>query len=204
MTKQEIFFKFIDDNFPDRKEELKARFQLYYDILIDANSKINLFSRKMPHEDIWITHFLDSCLPYSHIKKNDARILDFGTGGGLPGIPIAILYPQVHVNLLDSKRKKILVLNEMIEILELDNVDTIWSRLEDYRTINLYDYIICRSVKIIPELKAPLMQLLDKKGTMLLYKSKVLDDVTQFKNYKITDYSNENLGTRKVIEVKHD
>lgn len=205
MTNKEKFNNFLEVNFPDRAKELQAKFQLYYDVLVEANSKINLFSRKMPLDDIWTVHFLDSVLPYKLLKsanpQKSKRVLDFGTGGGIPGIPIALLYPNYQINLLDSKRKKLMVIEEMIDILGLDNVGTIWSRIEEYHTINSYDYIISRSVRILPTFKKPLFSLLDKRGKIILYKSKVLDDINQFRNYKIHDYSSEELGTRNVIEV---
>lgn len=110
----------------------------------------------------------------------------------------------MQVNLLDGTKKKIMVINEMIEILDLPNVGTIWSRIEDYNTINKYDYIICRSVKIIPQFKQPLLNVLSPKGKIILYKSKILDDVVQFDKYKIHNYSNEILGTRNIVEINYE
>ena len=69
----------------------------------------------MPLEEIWITHFYDSLLPHKLIDSKKKRILDFGTGGGLPGIPMAIVFPNMQVNLLDGTKKKIMVIDEMIE-----------------------------------------------------------------------------------------
>ncbi len=204
MNNKELFFKYLEDNFAQRSQELKGKFEEYYEVLVEANSKINLFSRKMPLEEIWTTHFYDSVLPYKLIDSSKKRILDFGTGGGLPGIPMAILFPQMQVNLLDGTKKKIMVINEMIEILDLPNVGTIWSRIEDYNTINKYDYIICRSVKISPQFKRPMLNVLSPKGKIVLYKSKILDDVVQFNKYKIHDYSNEILGTRNIVEINYE
>ena len=92
----------------------------------------------------------------------------------------------------------------MIEILQLPNVNTLWTRIEDYNTINKYDYIVCRSVKIIPSFKQPLMNVLSPKGKIILYKSKILDDITQFESYKINNFSNEILGTRNIIEIGYE
>jgi len=204
MNNKEIFFNFLKENFPSREEELKEKFTQYYEILVEINTQINLFSRKMPLDEIWITHFYDSLLPYKLFKGKNNRILDFGTGGGLPGIPLAIIFPESRINLLDGTKKKVLAIEEMLDVLELDNVNAIWSRIEEYNTINKYDYIVCRSVKIIPEFKPYLMDVLNPKGKLILYKSKILDDVKQFKNYKINDYSNEILGTRKIVEIKYE
>lgn len=204
MTNKEIFFKYIETNFPERSEQIKVSFEQYYQVLVEANSKINLFSRKMPLEEIWTTHFYDSLLAHKLIDGKKKRILDFGTGGGLPGIPMAIIFPNMQVNLLDGTKKKIMVINEMIEILQLPNVSTLWTRIEDYNTINKYDYIICRSVKIIPQFKKALMNVLSPKGKIILYKSKILDDVVQFEDYKINNFSNEILGTRNIVEINYE
>lgn len=204
MNNKEIFFKYIENNFPKRAEQIKRSFEQYYEVLVEANSKINLFSRKMPLEEIWTTHFYDSLLPHKLIDSKKKRMLDFGTGGGLPGIPMAIVFPNMQVNLLDGTKKKIMAINEMVEILELSNVDTLWTRIEDYNTINKYDYIICRSVKIIPQFKQPLMNVLSHKGKIILYKSKILDDIVQFEKYKINNFSNEILGTRNIVEINYE
>ncbi len=92
------------------KDEASIRYQfdLYYQLLVEENQKINLFSRKMNPEEIWTIHFMDSVSlaeVYSDIRNE--TILDFGTGGGMPGIPINILFPENQLVFLDSIHKKI-------------------------------------------------------------------------------------------------
>ncbi len=203
MKQKDICLEYVKKWLPDTSEIVIPQLEHYYELLIEVNSVINIYSRKMDTDDIWTLHFLDSLLLLQTKIDLKGKVLDFGTGGGLPGIPLRITYPAINLSMLDARRKKIQAIEEMIEELELDKATGIWSRLEDYCKYrqSSYDFIVCRSVRITPELKPLLLKLLKPKGKIVLYKSKNLDDVEQFKNRKEIDVSHPVLGTRKLIVI---
>ncbi len=204
MTQKEIFFNYISENFSDREEYLKDKFQIYFNWLSEINQHINLISRKMDIEDYWTYHFLDSLLLTEVTQFTDESVLDFGTGGGLPGIPLAILYPEARFYLLDSRKKKLNVIADACELLGIDNVELIHGRVEevDFHFASSFDAVVCRSVKIIPEFKKPLLEMITDDGKMFFYKSVNLDDMKQFKRRSTKDVSREEIGTRKIVTVR--
>ena len=204
MENRKIFLSYLEEKFPNRIAELTEKFDIYFNWLSDINQKINLISRKTPIEDYWTLHFLD-VLQLLEVKRfTNEMILDFGTGGGLPGIPMAILFPEAKIYLLDARKKKLLVLDELCDLLDLDNVELVHGRIEEVylHFANSIDVIISRSVRITKELKKPLMEMLKHhSGEAYFYKSQQLDDMDQFKKKKIFDVSRDELGTRKIIKV---
>ena len=203
---QEKIFKVFLEQKDKNVDVVMESFHTYFDLLCEANKTINLVSRRTPQQDYWNVHFLDSILPVGLFDFNGKKILDFGTGGGLPGIPLKLLYPTSEMYLLDSTRKKILAVKNIAKKLDLKKCFTIVSRLEDLdkKWDNYFDFIVCRSVKILPKYKRIMFRLLRNNGRIILYKSKKLDDVQQFKNYKIHDISQPVLGKRKIIEIKKE
>ncbi len=202
MGKKE-FENFLQEVRPLAADLLLREFEKFHAILWEENQKINLVSRKTLPQEYWTNHFLDSILPIKYFDLNNARILDFGTGGGLPGIPLAILLPASQIYLLDSKQKKIGAIRSIIKKLDVKNCFTIVSRIEEVdRSLDgSFDFIVCRSVKIIPEFVPSLFRLLKPNGKILLYKSKILDDTEQFENKKIIDMSHVKIGERKLVVI---
>ena len=178
-------------------------FQNYLDLLWEANAQINLVSRKTSQEEYWTLHFLDSVLPTSFTEFSNLKILDFGSGGGLPGIPLKLLYPSAEVHLLDSINKKMNAVKKIIKRLDLQKCFTIVSRLEDLeeKWDNYFDLIVCRSVKILPKYKNRMLRLLKKKGRIMLYKSRLLEDAELFNNVKIHNVDHKVIGQRKIVEI---
>jgi 16S rRNA (guanine527-N7)-methyltransferase len=119
-------------------------------LLISQNQQVNLIS-KTSEVSIWEEHILH-CISFLFLRKikEDSKILDLGTGGGLPGIPLKILYPGLDLTLLDSTGKKIAAVNDMIHDLGLKNIRGISARAEEISSKSEYsqkfDYIICRAV----------------------------------------------------------
>ena len=116
------------------------------------NEKINLVSRK-DMDGFVAHHVLHSLAIYKAMKfASGSRILDVGTGGGLPGLPLAILMPDVNFFLCDSRGKKIKVVSELVKALDLKNVEPIHARAEDIE--GTFDFIVSRAVsrldKFIP------------------------------------------------------
>ncbi|MAP96684.1 MAG: 16S rRNA (guanine(527)-N(7))-methyltransferase RsmG [Acidimicrobiaceae bacterium] len=142
--------KIIIDQFPDLKEKQIYQLSSLKKIYEKWNSKINVISRK-DIENIYIRHILHSLSIAKFIKfKRDATVLDLGTGGGFPGIPLAIIFPYSNFILVDSIRKKIAVVEEVIKELELNNVELEWSRAEDLDFS--YDFLVTRAVAKMPTL----------------------------------------------------
>ena len=204
--KREIFKKFLVEKYPEKWKELLLSFENYWKLLVLENAKINLISRKTRIEDYWTVHFLDSLLPIDFFDFSDKKILDLGTGGGLPGIPLKILFPKSEMYLLDSKQKKINSLKNIIKKLDLKRCFTIVSRLEDLdkERDGFFDFIVCRSVKILPKYRKKMLEILHKNGKIILYKSKILDDLKLFEKYKIYDVSQKEIGVRKIIEIEKE
>lgn len=142
--------KIILDQFPDLNEKQITQLSSLKNIYETWNSKINVISRK-DIENIYIRHILHSLSIAKFIKfKRDATILDLGTGGGFPGIPLAIIFPDSNFILVDSIRKKIAVVDEVVKELGLKNINSQWSRAEDLDYS--YDFLVTRAVAKMPTL----------------------------------------------------
>jgi len=116
--------------------------------LYDWNSKVNLISRK-DIDSLVLNHIIPS-LSISLVKQfnNDETVIDIGTGGGLPGLPMAIACPNAKFTLLDSNGKKIAIVDDMIQSIGLKNVKTIRGRAEDIS--HTFDYMMGRAVSAVP------------------------------------------------------
>ena len=123
---------------------------LYKELLVEWNQKINITSIE-DEEEIDIKHFLDSLTPLkTGLIKKGVKVIDIGTGGGFPGLPLKIVVDSMNLVLLDSLMKRINFLDEVINNLKLDNAITIHGRAEDYGQDKLYrekfDIAISRAV----------------------------------------------------------
>lgn len=131
----------------DRQAEQFAQLDGLYR---DWNSKINVISRK-DIDHLYDHHILHS-LALAEVLRFQAgsKIIDVGTGGGFPGIPLAILFPECHFTLLDSIGKKVRVAQDVADQIGLTNVDCIQSRIEDEK--RQYDFVVSRGVMPLPDL----------------------------------------------------
>ncbi|SHE50178.1 16S rRNA m(7)G-527 methyltransferase [Psychroflexus salarius] len=138
----------IESYFPDLTETQRKQFSQISEVYKDWNQKINVVSRK-DIDEIYTRHVLHS-LGIAKVQafKSGANILDVGTGGGFPGIPLAILFPEVQFTLVDSIGKKIKVVDEVVEALKLTNVKTVNNRVEQLN--GEFDFIISRAVAVMP------------------------------------------------------
>ena len=140
----------INRYFPELSDIQRERFSKLQELYADWNSKINVISRK-DIDNLYERHVFHSCSIARLVKFNaGSSIMDLGTGGGFPGIPCAILFPEVQFTLIDGTRKKIRVVQEVAEALGLENVKAFQQRAEEHKT--KYDFIITRAVATIDKL----------------------------------------------------
>jgi 16S rRNA (guanine527-N7)-methyltransferase len=134
--------------------ETVARFKKFAELLVEWNEKINL-TAILDDEGIAVKHFLDSLTVLPYIKATD-RVIDIGTGGGFPGIPLAIANPDLKITLLDSLDKRIRVLHEIVDELGLKKVRAEHGRAEEYGVKadwrEKYDIAVSRAVANLPVL----------------------------------------------------
>lgn len=130
--------------FPDLSETQIAQFDRLQELFEDWNSKINVISRK-DMDQFYIHHVLHS-LGIAKVMEftPGTKVLDIGTGGGFPGIPLAILFPDTHFHLVDSIGKKITVVKDVAKQLKLSNVEAQQARAEEL--VRKYDFVISRAV----------------------------------------------------------
>lgn len=136
--------------FPELSEEQKRQFAALYDLYTDWNSKINVISRK-DIENLYEHHVLHSLGIAEVIRfKPGTKIMDLGTGGGFPGIPLAILFPEVQFHLIDSIGKKVRVATEIAASIDLKNVTTRHARAEEEK--QTFDFVVSRAVMPLADL----------------------------------------------------
>lgn len=136
--------------FPNLTEKQRKQFAALYDLYLDWNSKINVISRK-DIENLYEHHVLHSLGIAKVIYfKPGTKIMDLGTGGGFPGIPLAILFPEVHFHMVDSIGKKVRVATEVANSIELKNVTFRHARAEEEK--QLFDFVVSRAVMPLTDL----------------------------------------------------
>lgn len=136
--------------FPDLNETQQKQFSQLGDLYKEWNQKINVISRK-DIDNLYIRHVLHSlAIPPVVRFRDGADILDLGTGGGFPGIPLAILYPEVNFTLIDGTRKKINVVQEVVNAIGLKNVTARQIRAEELK--GKFDFVVTRAVARLDKL----------------------------------------------------
>ncbi len=140
-------------------------FKLYLDILQEWNSKVNITSIKK-HEDIIIKHILDSIAVIKYIDIS-GKIVDIGSGGGFPGIPLKIKIPSLQVTLIEAKRKKANFLRFAIRKLGLSDIGVYNGRAENFEKKFFFDYAISRAFSDLKTYCSLASQLIKKDGCII-------------------------------------
>lgn len=194
--------------FPQLNEVQQEQFKNLQELYKDWNLKINVVSRK-DIDELYLRHVLHS-LGIAKVQelKPGANILDVGTGGGFPGIPLAILFPETKFHLVDSIGKKIKVVDEVVEGLKLENVKTTNSRVEEIK--GNYDFIVSRAVAAMPTFvhwvkgKIAKKSIHDlKNGILYLKGGDLTEELEDYKNAEIfplsTYFEEDFYETKKVV-----
>jgi 16S rRNA (guanine527-N7)-methyltransferase len=146
----------------------------YAHMLRERNAHVNLTSIVSP-EGILTLHMLDSLSVAPHL--GDARrIIDVGTGGGFPGIPLAVAFPDRHFTLIDGTQKKIRFVAESIAALDIRNATAIAARAESYGGERNFDVVVARAVGSLADLVRDASGLLGPRGRLLAMKGKLADE----------------------------
>ena len=203
----EIILKY----FPDLTEEQRKQFAALYDLYIDWNSKINVISRK-DIENLYEHHVLHSLGIAKIIQfRPGTSIMDLGTGGGFPGIPLAILFPETKFHLVDSIGKKVKVATEIANAIGLKNVTTRHCRAEEEK--QLFDFVVSRAVMPLADLLKIIRKNIKKEqhnalpnGLICLKGGELGREVMPVKHqtlmYDLKDYFEEEFfETKKVVYV---
>ena len=166
--------------FPNLSEVQQQQFAALYDLYTDWNSKINVISRK-DITNLYEHHVLHS-LGIAKVMqfRPETTVMDLGTGGGFPGIPLKIAFPELKITLLDSLNKRVNFLNEVIEMLGLKDVTAIHGRAEDYAKQKehreKYDFCVSRAVANLSTLSEYCIPFVKEGGSFISYKSGKIDE----------------------------
>lgn len=164
-------------------EEQKQQFQRYYELLTEWNKVMNL-TGITDYDEVNEKHFVDSlsivkAVDIEHIKT----VIDIGTGAGFPGLPLKIVYPHLHVVLLDSLNKRVKFLNTVIEELGLEKIETLHGRAEDYARQENYreqfDLCVSRAVANLSTLSEYCIPYIRVGGIFISYKSGSIEEELQ-------------------------
>ncbi|MFK8283121.1 16S rRNA (guanine(527)-N(7))-methyltransferase RsmG [Capnocytophaga cynodegmi] len=202
----------INKYFNNLTEKQISQFEKLKPVYEQWNAKINVISRK-DMDSFYERHVLHS-LAIAKIVSflADSEVLDVGTGGGFPGVPLAILFPQTKFTLVDSIGKKIKVVEEVCKELDIKNVTAINSRVEQID--KKFDFIVSRAVTQMPEfvkwvrgkIKKSSKHSLDN-GILYLKGGDLTEELASFKNIQLYEISNffseEFFETKKVVYLKN-
>ena len=202
--------EFILKYFPELTEVQISQFQQLETLYQDWNSKINVISRK-DIDQLYVKHVLHS-LAIAKIQKFEpgTYVLDVGTGGGFPGIPLAILFPETRFYLIDVILKKINVVKAVAEALELKNVKAEQMRAENVK--GDFDFIVSRAVTNMPDFVSWIKDKVKKQqnhelknGILYLKGGDLREELASFPNateYNISDFFEDDFfETKKVVHL---
>jgi 16S rRNA (guanine527-N7)-methyltransferase len=192
------------------------QFSKYFKFLNEFNSHTNI--TRIAPEEIPLLHFYDSLTLSKFLDLSAVKtLIDIGSGAGFPGVPLKIIFPNLKVTLVDSKRKKTNFLNELIEILELENIEAVHGRAEDLGKDKKYresfELVTVRAVSETKDLVKLVLPFIYENGSIILYKgpkaeSELENAKPELKRYKLKaelySFSLPGSGQKRVLlELRH-
>lgn len=158
--------------------------EAYYDILKEENTKYNL-TRIISQEDVYLKHFYDSLTITKIVDINNQSICDLGSGAGFPGLVLAICFPNTKLTLIESNGKKCYFLNTVKEKLNLNNVNIINTRVEEYARKNreIFDIVTARAVAPLKHLLEYGVPLVKIEGSFIAMKANIEGEIENIDNY---------------------
>ena len=202
----------IEKYFPNLTEKQKEQFDALYDLYYDWNSKINVISRK-DIENLYLHHVLHSLAIAKVVTfKPGTTIMDVGTGGGFPGVPLAIMFPECKFHLVDRIGKKVKVAQEVANAVGLTNVTFRHCGVEEEKT--KFDFVVSRAVMPLTDLLKLVRKNIKKEqmnglpnGLICLKGGELQHEIMPVKNstilFDVKDYFNEEFfDTKKAVFVQ--
>lgn len=194
---------------PKQEQDLDT----YYKLLISYNNNVNL-TAITKEEDVYLKHFYDSLTLFKGIDlKENLKICDLGTGAGFPGLVLKIVFPNLAITLVDSLEKRIKFLDLVIKELELKNIKTVHSRIEEFKEIEAFDVVVSRAVAKINILLELGCKIPKVNGLFVFMKGNILEELKSAKNaLKVLNYSLEKIinfklpieeSERNIVILKH-
>lgn len=195
MTNNEFIQALKDLGINPTKTQLN-QLEKYYKLLIEWNNKINI-TNITKKEEVYLKHFYDSLTIAKAINLNNINnMCDVGTGGGFPGLVIKIMFPHIKTTLIDSKNKKLLFIQDVINKLDIKDVEIIHIRAEEYK--NKFDLVVSRAVARIDKLVNYTMHLLNNNGTFIAMKGNINEELTK----EIENQINKKYHIENIIKFK--
>ena len=164
----------------DLKEELSKqninitdnmieKFNQYFDLLISYNERVNI-TRITERDEVFSLHFYDSIMASLKIDNKESKVLDIGSGAGLPAIPLKIVYDTLDITMVDSVNKKVIFLENVIDKLNLKGIRALHERIEKLNNKNYYDYVTVRALSSVKDIINYSYQYLKKGGKIIALK----------------------------------
>jgi 16S rRNA (guanine527-N7)-methyltransferase len=173
---QEVTQLFLDYEIELSLDE-QAQFSHFLELFIAYNSHTNLSAIREPRAIIQ-KHFIDSLIPFLQCGFSSGTVLDIWSGGGFPGIPLAIIFPHLQITCLDSVSKKTKAIDSFVAELHLPNVSTVWSRAETYaKQEHTFDYIVSRATAYLPEILTWSLPFMKRNSKIILYKTPSIEEL---------------------------
>lgn len=204
MDYKSIISEVLKQNNIEPTQEIFEKLEKYYSFLIEYNKNVNL-TAIVEKEDVFLKHFADSMQGVSNYKTG-STVCDIGTGAGFPGVVLKIIRPDLDITLVDSLNKRIVFLNQLIELLGLNGIRAIHTRVEDVdfknKYLNSFDYVVARAVAKLNTLAEYCLPFVCAGGYFVAYKSLDIEDeictskkaiktlggsFVDIKQYKLTD-----------------